>query len=160
MDTLRDDIEQRIRAAEGYMDLGMFLDANEELEQIDADSRHLPEVLATRIRVYSALEKWELMLTMARRLALEQPDNPEWRVLWAYAARYGDSMEAARLILVNAVEDQPDAAILHFNLAGYECQLGNLEEAKARLHRAFELDEKYRLLALEDEDLEPVWASL
>jgi hypothetical protein len=24
------------------------------------------------------------------------------------------------------------------------------------LHRAFELDEKYRLLALEDEDLEPL----
>jgi tetratricopeptide (TPR) repeat protein len=152
-------LEQHLKAAQGYMDLGMFLDANAELEQIEAASRHLPEVLEIRVRVYSALEKWDLMLTMARRLALEQPDDPQWRVLWAYAARYGESIEAGRIILVNAVTDQPDAAVLHFNLAGYECQLRNLQEAKERLRRAFELDEKYRLLALEDQDLEPLWES-
>ncbi|MEA3208542.1 MAG: hypothetical protein QOE70_1599 [Chthoniobacter sp.] len=152
--------QRHLTAAQGYVELGMFLDANAELEKIGADSRHLPAVLAIRIRVYCALEKWELMLAMARRLALVEPDNPEWKVLWAYAARYCDSIEAARMIMVNATADQPQAAVLHFNLAAYECQLGNLDEATARLRRAFELDPKYRLMALEDEDLEPLWASL
>jgi hypothetical protein len=35
-----------LRAAEGYVELGMPPEANEELEQIDADVRHVPEVLA------------------------------------------------------------------------------------------------------------------
>jgi hypothetical protein len=49
--------KSRITAAEGYVELGMFLDANEELEQIDADQRSHTEVLALRVRIYSALTK-------------------------------------------------------------------------------------------------------
>jgi hypothetical protein len=51
-------------------------------------------------------------------------------------------------------------AIYQYNLACYECQLGNLAEAKTRLQRAFEAEPKYRLRSLEDEDLEPLWTSL
>ena len=35
--------------------------------------------------------------------------------------------------------EHPDEAILHYNLACYECQMGNLDESKTRLKRAFEL---------------------
>jgi hypothetical protein len=45
-------------------------------------------------------------------------------------------------------------------LACYECQLDDLETAKARLKQAFELEPGYRALALEDEDLRPLWDSL
>jgi hypothetical protein len=51
-------------------------------------------------------------------------------------------------------------AIFHYNLACYECQLGDLEGAKARLKRAFELEQGFRTLALDDEDLRPLWDSL
>ena len=50
--------------------------------------------------------------------------------------------------------------MIQFNLACYESQLGNLERAKAHLTRATEIDAKFRLMALEDPDLEPLWASL
>lgn len=50
--------------------------------------------------------------------------------------------------------------ILHFNLACYECQLGELEVAKARLAHAFKLEPKCRLMALDDDDLAPLWDSL
>jgi len=48
-------------------------------------------------------------------------------------------------------------AILHYNLACYECQLGDLGVAKARLRHAFNLDDRFRAKALEDEDLEPLF---
>jgi len=38
--------------------------------------------------------------------------------------------------------------------------MGNLEWAKFRLKRATEIDHKFRLMALEDPDLEPLWPSL
>jgi tetratricopeptide (TPR) repeat protein len=135
----------------------MPLEANEELEQIDADQRSHTEVLALRVKIYRALKKWELMQSVAKRLALIEPDTPQWTVSWAYATRRADSIEGARIILVNAVERQPDVAIFHYNLACYACQLGNLDEAKARLKQAFELEPKYRITALEDEDLEALW---
>jgi Tfp pilus assembly protein PilF len=147
----------KINAAEGYLELGMPLEANEELEQIEAEQRGHTEVLAVRVSIYSALKKWDLMQTVAKRLALIDPDTAQWTVSWAYATRRAESIEAARLILVNALERLQDVAVFHYNLACYECQLGNLEEAKDRLKRAFQLEPRYRLKALDDEDLEPLW---
>jgi hypothetical protein len=62
-----------------------------------------------------------------------------------------------RLVLLKAVERIPAAAILHYNLACYECQLGDLEVAKARLQHAISLDPACRAMALDDQDLKPLW---
>ena len=40
------------------------------------------------------------------------------------------------------------------------CQLGDLESAKRYLKRAFEIDPNWRIAALDDKDLEPLWASI
>ena len=47
-----------------------------------------------------------------------------------------------------------------FNLACHEVQMGNLAPAKANLERATRISPEYRLMALEDPDLKPVWGSL
>lgn len=140
--------------AQGYFELGMFLDANVELEEIPPQQRDTTEFLALRVQIYSALKEWALMQTVAKALALRDPDNFHWSISWAYATRRADCIDAARLILLEAVERIPNAAILHYNLARYECQLGDVEVAKARLRHAFNLEPRYRLRALEDEDLE------
>src|SRR4051794_22485509 len=101
--------EKHIIAAEGYVELGMHLDANEELEQLEPENRILPAVMAIRIQIYRALEKWELMQTVAKILALHEPGNVQWTVDWAYATRRADSTEAARSILLEAVERIPTA---------------------------------------------------
>jgi len=49
---------------------------------------------------------------------------------------------------------------VQFNLACYEAQMGSLDRAKSHLKRATEIDAKFRLMTLEDSDLEPLWASL
>ncbi len=149
--------ERRLIAAEGFLELGLPLDANEEIESMDADVRHVPEVLAVRVGIYRALEAWPLMQVVARQLALDAPDKPDWTVAWAYATRRADSLDAARLILVNAVERLPGVAVFAFNLACYEAQLGDIGSAKKHLSRAIELRGDLRLRALEDEDLKALW---
>ena len=141
----------------GVLEQGMFLNANDELENIDPEVRHLPEVLVVRLSVYHALKKWELMQTVARKLALYDPENPQWTISWAYATRRADSIQAAKRILLEVVEQHPNVALMHYNLACYECQLGELEVAKARLQHALKLDPGMRLMALDDEDLKPLW---
>lgn len=61
---------------------------------------------------------------------------------------------------MNSLEHIASEPMIHFNLACYQCQLGDLDGARQRLHRAIELCSDLRLLALEDEDLKPLWDSL
>ena len=54
----------------------MHLDANSELEEIDPEVRHIPEVLEVRVQICPALKKWELMQTVSKALAIHDPDEP------------------------------------------------------------------------------------
>jgi len=67
----------------------------------------------------------------------------------------------AESVAVEAIASLADPAKLAtlYNLACYECQLGELEVAKVRLSYACKLDKTYRVLALDDEDLKPLWDS-
>lgn len=138
----------------------MFLDANAELEEIDPEVRHVPEVLVVRLSVCHALKKWELMQTVARKLALYDGENPNWIVSLAAATRRAENIEAAKRILLEAVEQHPNHALMHYNLACYESVLGELEVAKARLEHALKMDPGMRVMALDDEDLKPLWDEL
>jgi tetratricopeptide (TPR) repeat protein len=44
---------------------------------------------------------------------------------------------------------QPKQAMIHYDLARYECQLGNLESAKRYLQDAFQLNPTLQMAALE-----------
>jgi hypothetical protein len=59
----------------------------------------------------------------------------------------------AKALLLKGEPFLKETALWHFNLACYECQLGDVEAAKARLARAFKIDRSYRRKAAEDEDL-------
>ncbi len=138
----------------------MYRDANEELEKIDPFLRAAPEILALRIEIYCGLEQWELMAELAKRLTDFEPGNPQWPVSMAYATRRGISIQAAKEILRNAEPTFPNEAIIKYNLACYECQLGNLGVARNYLKQAFAIDSNWRVAALDDEDLEPLWDSI
>ena len=64
---------------------------------------------------------------------------------------------AAEGILLKARELHPESALIAFNLACYASVTGRMEDAKERLRNAIELDKDVRKLALDDEDLRPLW---
>jgi tetratricopeptide (TPR) repeat protein len=144
-------------AACGFLQLGMALDADAELEKIDPFNRTAPEVLALRVEIYQKLKKWELMREIAKRLNEFQPDQVQWVVSYAFATRRAVSIEVAKEILLKSVSKFPREATILFNLACYECQLGRLEVAKDYLRKVFEIDPSWRKAALDDEDLRPLW---
>ncbi len=138
----------------------MFEEAQSELEEIDPFCQHLPEVLAARIPFYRALEKWDLMAIGAKKLTEWKPEEPGNFIDWAYAARRGESIHKAHGILSHAADVHPNHGLIQFNLACYEAQIGKLAQAKANLKRATQIDGRFRLMALDDPDLEPLWDSL
>jgi tetratricopeptide (TPR) repeat protein len=148
------------QAAAGYVELGMFLEANTELDKIDPFNRAAPEVLALRIAIYRGLEKWELMQEIAKRLADFQPDNIQWTISLAYATRRAETIQAAKEILLSAESKFPKEASIKYNLACYYCQSRDVQNAKRYLKKAFEIDSNWRVAALEDADLQPIWDSI
>jgi len=71
-----------------------------------------------------------------------------------------ESRHAAHAILIRAAGFHPADTTIQFNLACYEAQLGNLDRAKEHLKRATQIDTKFKRMALEDPDLEPLWVLL
>lgn len=151
---------QHWRAAVGFVELQMFQEANEELEKIEPFNRAAPEVLSVRLAIYRGLEKWELMQEIAKRLKEFEPDNIQWTISLAYATRRAYSIDIAIEILLNAEAKFPKEPAIKYNLACYSCQTGDIKAAKNYLKKAFEIDLNWRVAALEDEDLKPLWESL
>ena len=104
-----------------------------------------------------AAKKWDMAAAVASHLVKVDPETAGWWISLAYALRRTESVEKAEAILLRAQAIHPKVAMIAFNLACYASVAGGMEEAKERLRHAIELDKEARKLALEDEDLKPLW---
>jgi tetratricopeptide (TPR) repeat protein len=153
-----------LSAAQGWLGLGNHTEANAELEKIALTLRAHPSVLATRLEIYARAAKWDVAAEIAAALVKVQPKEPMAWITLAYATRrkLGGGIPQAKEVLTPAQKRFPKVWLIPYNLACYECQLGNREEAWAWLKKAFDLGDpkQLKLMALEDGDLEQVWAKI
>lgn len=147
-------IEKMFMSADGYLDLQMYDEAREELQRLPVEYRKHCMYLWMMNRLSSETGDWETAARVSRSLCEMHPDRVDTWVSYAYAVRRHENILSAHTILLQAIERFDEDAIIPYNLACYECQLGNNEKAKKYLKRAISLDNSYRTLALEDEDLE------
>ncbi len=148
---------QRLRAVHGFLELGDPDAAWEELEGIAPEEKAHPVVLRMRVQIYRAKERWMEMAEVARHLTKIEPDQPAHWTDRAWAERRHLGISAAENTLLIARLRFPQEGIIHYNLACYAAVEGRLDHAKASLSRAFELDPKFKGIALEDEDLKGIW---
>ncbi|MCX6927311.1 MAG: tetratricopeptide repeat protein [Verrucomicrobia bacterium] len=149
-------------AAQGRLELGNHIEANEELENITASLRAHPAVLTVRWEIYAAAKKWEATLDIAAALTQLVPDDPLGWVHRSYALHELKRTAEARDNLLRVVGKFPASATMRYNLACYECQLVRRERAKEWLEKAFALGnaKKMKLAAQDDPDLEPLWMEI
>ena len=77
-----------LEAAQGYATLGLYLQSNRELEQMSADTRFWPEVLAVKLAIFDGLKLWEMVEIVAFQLLESAEGNPRWLSM-AETARQG-----------------------------------------------------------------------
>jgi predicted Zn-dependent protease len=149
-------------AATGWLELGNWREANEELESITASMRAHPEVLSVRSDVYAAAGNWPLAIEVARCLSEVLPENPIGFLNHAFGLHELKRTREASEILLPIAGRFPKDHLIRYNLACYTCQLGNLPDAFAWLEQAIALAGKneIRIMALDDPDLEPLWKQL
>ena len=107
-----------LRAAEGWIGLGNYADANEELEQIAAANRAHPDVLQLRWRIYADARKWDACLDIATALTTHgcgrrrtrQPKELRHRPALLRRVRRQGVAVALRLGLAHVLESSPRAS--------------------------------------------------
>jgi tetratricopeptide (TPR) repeat protein len=151
---------RRFLAVEGYLELEMYAEAEAELRQLDPAYRALEQTLVLQLCVWAGLHKWKRAHRLAAALSRQNPDNPQWAIWSASAACRLQSVEAAKGILLQALVSHPNDANIHYNLSCYETRLQHYRKAQRHLARAIQLDPRFRAVAMDDADLEPLWLSV
>lgn len=147
---------RHLSAAHGYIKLGLFEDALEELQQLPEAMRNEPGVLAVWLEYYMARENWPEMRRTAVLLTNIEPENSQWWISLAYASRRAESIAAAREVLLIAEELHPVEPTIQFNLGCYACQMGEIQLAREYVERSISMDSAFREMAGSDPDLEPL----
>ena len=152
-----------LRAAEGWVGLGDFAAANDELEKISQTNRAHPDVLQLRWRIYAHADNWDACLDIATALTTMKPER---RFGWVHRAHALDKLgrtQEAKDLLVSVVNDFESNSTIPYHLARYCSRLGQIDQAKQWLDKALlaaegtEAVENLRKLVSEDPDLEPLW---
>jgi predicted Zn-dependent protease len=151
-------------AAVGWIELGNLAEARAELAQVSAAQQEHPDVLELRWSISAEEKRWDEALQVAQALLHCAPKRSSGWLHKAYALRrvaHGGIQKAWEALLP-AFNKFPKEPIIPFNLSCYACQLRQLDLARDWLNRAVAVGgrEKIKKMALEDADLEPLWAEI
>lgn len=146
----------RLRAAQGYAELGMVAAAWRELAAVgDEVQRRLdPDALQTEIVLLIKEGRWEDGLERSRHLNKLSPECLMGFIHGAYCLHELGRTDEALEFLRSGPRPLRREAVYHYNIACYRTVLGELDEARASLAKAIEIDPEFRHSAKSDPDLE------
>lgn len=155
---------QRLRAAEGWLELGLLEEARAELSHLGTELRTGVDGLEVQWLLFAERQCWEAAFTVAQQTIELHPESEGGWVHRAYAARRrpGGGVLAAQELLLLAVPRFPKSQIIPYNLACYAARLTDLEAAWAWLERAAAAGSWAQTteMGLRDPDLELLWPRL
>jgi hypothetical protein len=123
--------------------------------------RH-PEVLGVRYELFENAECWLKCEEVAEEIILLEPESTFGCICRSFALHEQDLTATAREKLLPAVDLFPDGITIRYNLACYECVLGNMSQAKLHLAEAFNIahnqncTDEWKSQMLGDPDLKPL----
>lgn len=140
----------------GWLALGLTAEAAAELDGIAPTERDALPIRRRRAEIALAAHDWAAAAAAWDALRILAPEDPETWINAAYALRRHAGIPAARAVLLAARERHPREGTIHFNLACYAAQLGELAVARDHLVDACRIAPGFRAMAREDPDLEPL----
>jgi tetratricopeptide (TPR) repeat protein len=153
-------LHRNIRAAEGWIDLGNYDEAAEELNNCPVPVKSSIEWVKLWVRIYSATNDWREVQMMTETLAKHAPDDPFTITHQAEAFhKQGRSREAFATFQYAPSEFKQGADYI-YAIARYLCALDQMSLALSCLGKAFDTNPDLRMKALNDPDLKGVWLDL
>ncbi len=145
--------KQVIKAASGWLELGMPDDALEELDGLTGDERGSKEALGLKLSIQMAKESWQDAAQTAVVLCGLAADEPDYFLSAAFCLHEAGKTEQACKVLRSGPRVLEEFPVYHYNMACYLWTLGEKEEAKTHLGKAVAMDEGFLDFARNDRDL-------
>jgi len=153
-----------LRAASGWLLLGADAEAAEDLKRIDPQLHTHPDVLEVRWQMHAKAQNWDACLKIASAIVEIDPDRPSGWIGRAYSLRQvpAGGLQAAFDSLLPVAEKFPAEPMIPFGLACYACQMGDLEEGRFWLRKAFSVaknsgrEKRFSSMALDQPELKPL----
>lgn len=150
-----------LSAAVGWLELGNWQEANEELERIAPIMRAHPDVLEVRCEIYAAAKRWEECVELAEAIIELAPHKSFGWVRRSFALHELKRTNEAFDRLLPVCERFPDEWMIPYNLACYCTQLGRIGEAREWFKKAMAIEEhQVKRQGIDDPDLQPLWDSM
>lgn len=154
------DAERRIIAAQGYVELGLFDEAQIELSPLTADMHERVDVIEITLLCLMGAHRWAEALALAMRLCQQEPSEPGGFIHAAFCLHeLGRTAEAVDVLSRGpaALRTKP---VYYYNMGCYHACLGHFDKSLVYLERAFEMDGTLRQHARKDADLDCLRAQL
>lgn len=150
-----------LEAARGWLELGDPRSAAQELENISGLRRAQPDVLRVRLQIAMECHDWRNAQALAHGLIRATKHDADVFLWRSEAVRHlpEGGIQSALSLLLEVANDFPNEAAIPFQLACYNCQLGEHATAQCWLALAFEAAQrqgclkKWKAAALENRDL-------
>ena len=152
--------ERRIIAAQGYVELGLYEEAREELSPLATALHDRVDVIEIALLCFMGRQRWAEALELALKLCEQEPVEPGGYIHAAFCLHeLGKTAEAVDMLSRGpvALRTKP---VYYYNMGCYHASLGHFEQSLAYLERAFEMDGDLRLHAKKDRDLDALRARL
>jgi predicted Zn-dependent protease len=118
-----------LQAAAGWLALGNVKEARVELEHLPAAHREHPDVLESWWKVFSEEKNWPAAFECGAKLSVVTPGRATGWIAQAFALHELKRTREAYELLHSVVGRFREHFVIPYNLACYQCQLGNKEEA-------------------------------
>ena len=149
-----------LERAHGYFELQMFKEAEIELRGIPEEMPWSKQKRVLLTFLHQEKKEWAQMREKAKSLRIKYPEEEDWWVSEAYATRRANCLGEARKVLLEGLALHYESALIRYNLACYACLMGSHGECLDFLKEAIRRDQKFKELALNDEDLMEVRPAL
>jgi len=139
-------------AAAGWIELGSVVEARRELEAISPAHREHPDVLEAWWPICAEEKNWDAALQTAEKLIATAPKRESGWIQQSFALHELKRTSEAYERLVKVVEKFKDAYVIPYNLACYQCQLGNSIAAVNWLKQAVKASDAKTIRAMAEKD--------
>ncbi|WAC18153.1 hypothetical protein OVA24_12990 [Luteolibacter sp. SL250] len=144
---------ESLRAASGWLDLGLPDEALLELQSLAEEEQVSPVVLEMKVVIQMECRSWNAASETARVLCGMEPLNAEYFLQAAFCLHETGDTLAARNWLLRGPKSLLEMPTFHYNIGCYLWVLGEHASARTHLRRAFRMDRSLEAFARTDRDL-------
>lgn len=149
-------VERTLLAAQGYMELDMADEALRELDSLPPEAKNGEEALQMRLFLHMRAREWNASLGVCEQLRQNAPACTSGYIHGAFCLHELGRTAEAKDLLVGGPDLLRAEPTFHYNLGCYDAILGNMDDARRHLQRSFQMDKKFREIALIDPDLQAI----